>query len=291
MRSCPSDRFLQMLSDDDLGSVIFDAIEKHIAECPDCRAWLEPLASECPEPTTSPIEILPQAGDLPSIRGFSLEKEIARGAMGVVYLGGKEAVGRQVAGCKVIHAVPGADQPSRNRWRKEAKAFSSVRHPNVVLLHDVGEDRSWLYLVLEYIPGRTLKDRLEGPLRPRGSRPVDGDDRGGRASHSPGRAPPPRPQAVQHPDRLRARHAPGPRDPQGRRFWHRSLPRRLRAYRHGHHARRILGRHAFVHGPGAGRRDARSTRPGGRRPRTRGDPLPTRYRCPSVPRRDRDRRR
>jgi serine/threonine protein kinase len=166
MRSCPSDQFLRMLAEDELGSVIFDAIEKHIAECPDCRARLESLARECPEPTTSPIEIPPQAGDLPSIPGLSIEKEIGRGAMGVVYLARQDAVGRHVA-IKVMYDVPGADQSARKRWRKEAKAFSSVRHPNVVSLHDVGEERSWLYLVLEYIPGRTLKDRLEGPLRPR----------------------------------------------------------------------------------------------------------------------------
>ena len=58
-----------------------------------------------------------------------------------------------------MQAVPGSDQPART-LRKEARAFSLVRHPNVVVLYDVGEANSWLYLVLEYVPGRTLKDRL-----------------------------------------------------------------------------------------------------------------------------------
>ena len=66
-------------------------------------------------------------------------------------------------------ALQGADQQARKRWRREARAFSLVRHPNVVVLYDVGEVCSWYYLVLEYIPGRTLKTRLSGPLAPRDS--------------------------------------------------------------------------------------------------------------------------
>lgn len=88
--------------------------------------------------------------------------------MGVVYLARHEALGRQVA-LKVMPAAPGADQRARKRWRKEAKAFSLVRHPNVVVLYDVGEVSSWYYLVLEYIPGRMLKSRLAGPMPPRDS--------------------------------------------------------------------------------------------------------------------------
>jgi tetratricopeptide (TPR) repeat protein len=155
-----------MLEEDQLGSVVFAAIERHIEECPGCQARLESLAQECPSPASSALGSFPEAEEFPRIPGFSIESEIGRGSMGAVYLAWDQTVGRQVA-LKVMQAVPGADSPVRNRWRKEATAFSRVRHPNIVVLHDIGEAHSWLYLVLEYIPGRTLKDRLPGPSRPR----------------------------------------------------------------------------------------------------------------------------
>ena len=62
---------------------------------------------------------------------------------------------------------PRADHRARKRWLKEAQAYSRVRHANVVSLFDVGETDSWLYLVLEYVGGGTLKKWLEGPVHAR----------------------------------------------------------------------------------------------------------------------------
>jgi len=154
---------LRMLADEDTDPALFSEIDDHVKSCQACRARLESLAWECRTPAVSPPHPLPAAGAPPQIRGFEIRDELGRGSMGVVYLARDLRVGRSVA-LKVMPASPGADEQARNRWRKEGKAFSRVRHPNVVVLHDIGEVGSWLYLVLEYIPGRTLRDRLDGPV-------------------------------------------------------------------------------------------------------------------------------
>ena len=52
----------------------------------------------------------------------------------------------------------------RDYWLREAHSAARVRDPRVVQIHDVGEANGCLYLVLEYVPGGSLKDRLDGPL-------------------------------------------------------------------------------------------------------------------------------
>jgi serine/threonine protein kinase len=63
--------------------------------------------------------------------------------------------------------MPDAGADPRRHWLREARAVSNVRHPNVVPLYDYGEADGWFFLVLEYVPGGTLKQRLTEPLPPR----------------------------------------------------------------------------------------------------------------------------
>jgi hypothetical protein len=86
MISCPSDLELRLLAEDGLESARFEAIDGHTKECPACRARLESLAWEIPAPSAGGTSDLPETGDFPSIPGFAIEKELGRGAMGVVYL-------------------------------------------------------------------------------------------------------------------------------------------------------------------------------------------------------------
>ena len=62
---------------------------------------------------------------------------------------------------------PAAGWRDHVRWLREARAFSRVRHPNVVRLYDVGEAEGWLYLVLELVPGGTLQEGLDVAFAPR----------------------------------------------------------------------------------------------------------------------------
>src|SRR5271157_4276443 len=55
----------------------------------------------------------------------------------------------------------------RKRWLSVARCVTRVHHPNVVKFYDAGEADGWLYLVLEFVPGGSLKERLRGPLPPR----------------------------------------------------------------------------------------------------------------------------
>jgi eukaryotic-like serine/threonine-protein kinase len=55
----------------------------------------------------------------------------------------------------------------RKRWLSEARCVTQVCHPNIVQIHEAGEADGWLYLVLEFVPGGSLKERLRGPLPPR----------------------------------------------------------------------------------------------------------------------------
>ena len=88
--------------------------------------------------------------------------------MGVVYLAIETGLDRLVA-LKVLPGSLGADASGgpRRRWLREARAISSVRHPNVVPLYDYGEADGSFFLVLEYVPCGTLKQRLAEPLPPR----------------------------------------------------------------------------------------------------------------------------
>ena len=88
--------------------------------------------------------------------------------MGVVYLAIGTGLDRPVA-LKILPGASGSDASTgpRRRWLREARAVSSIRHPNVVPLYDYGEADGWFYLVLEYVPGGTLKKRLTEPLPPR----------------------------------------------------------------------------------------------------------------------------
>jgi serine/threonine protein kinase len=83
--------------------------------------------------------------------------------MGVVYQAWQPQLARHVA-IKVVSASVGIGAEDRRRWLREAQAIGRVRHPNVVQLHEAGEQDGCLYLVLDLIAGGSLADRMTGPL-------------------------------------------------------------------------------------------------------------------------------
>src|SRR5271168_4435958 len=92
---------------------------------------------------------------------YQLEREIGRGAMGVVYLGRDTAINRLVA----IKAIPLAAEFSdselveaRSRFLREAETAGRLNHPNIVTIYDVGEERGLAYIAMEYLKGRHLSD-------------------------------------------------------------------------------------------------------------------------------------
>ena len=117
------------------------------------------------------VKALPR--ELPKAIGrYEVVRQLGVGAMGRVFLARDPVLERHVA-IKVLRDDLGIAEDDKNgllvRMRHEARAAARVTHPNLCIIHDMGEDdRLGLYLVFEYIEGPTLKQRLEeGRLSPR----------------------------------------------------------------------------------------------------------------------------
>ncbi|MFJ5810660.1 protein kinase [Streptomyces sp. NPDC093093] len=101
----------------------------------------------------------------PVIAGrYRLEERLGRGGMGTVWRATDELLGRSVA-VKELHVGDGTEAAGALR---EARTLAQVRHPHVVVVHDVVEDDGRPYIVMELVDGGSLADRLTatGPLDP-----------------------------------------------------------------------------------------------------------------------------
>lgn len=100
---------------------------------------------------------------------YRILRHLARGGMANVYLAEDERLERQVA-LKIISPHLAADQRFRSKFVREARVAAKLNHPNLVNVFDQGEDTNALFLVMEYVPGMTLRDALQrfdklAPLR------------------------------------------------------------------------------------------------------------------------------
>ncbi|GAA2383941.1 Stk1 family PASTA domain-containing Ser/Thr kinase [Nonomuraea africana] len=98
---------------------------------------------------------------------YRIESRIARGGMATVYLALDIRLDRTVA-LKVMHRSLAEDPAFVRRFIGEAKSVASLSHPNVVHVFDQGTDGDVVYLSMEYVPGKTLRD----VLRARGRLPA-----------------------------------------------------------------------------------------------------------------------
>ncbi len=94
-----------------------------------------------------------------------MERELGKGAMGVVYLGRDPVIGRRVA-LKTIRATADDDSEQREfneRFMREAQAAGTLSHPNIVTIHDVGEEveTQTSFIAMEYVEGKNLKQLLK----------------------------------------------------------------------------------------------------------------------------------
>jgi eukaryotic-like serine/threonine-protein kinase len=88
------------------------------------------------------------------------------GGMGEVYRGRDTRLDRVVA-IKILPAHLSSNPEAKQRFDREARAISSLNHPNICTLYDVGHQDGMDYLVMEFLEGETLADRLaKGPLAP-----------------------------------------------------------------------------------------------------------------------------
>jgi eukaryotic-like serine/threonine-protein kinase len=136
-----------------------------------------PVAPVAPTSATAPTPVgassaAPGVPETQRLGRYALEREIGRGAMGIVYLGRDTAINRMVA----IKAIPLASEFSdaelveaRSRFFREAETAGRLNHPNIVTIYDVGEERGLAYIAMEYLKGRHLSDYVKSDnlLEPR----------------------------------------------------------------------------------------------------------------------------
>jgi TolB-like protein len=98
---------------------------------------------------------------------YNVLDRIGAGGMGEVYRARDTKLGRTVA-IKVLPDAIAADHDRRERFLREARATAALSHPNIAMLFEVGQDGDRIYLVFEYVAGRTLGAAIAGrPLAPR----------------------------------------------------------------------------------------------------------------------------
>ena len=98
---------------------------------------------------------------------YEIVSPLGAGGMGEVYRARDTRLERTVA-IKVLPSDVAKDPERRQRFEREARAVSSLNHPHICTLHDVGDQDGTVFLVLEHLEGQTLAERLE-----KGALPTD----------------------------------------------------------------------------------------------------------------------
>jgi len=95
---------------------------------------------------------------------YRLISRLGAGSVAAVYLARHVLIDR-LGAIKIVHPEVASDPVWRERFLREARAVNRINHPNIVEITDLGEADGLLYLVMEYVPGESLKQTLErGPL-------------------------------------------------------------------------------------------------------------------------------
>ena len=90
---------------------------------------------------------------------YQIIASVGAGGMGEVYRARDSRLDRTVA-IKILNDREIADGSAKERFDREARTISSLNHPNICHLYDVAEQDGLSYLILEYLDGQTLADRL-----------------------------------------------------------------------------------------------------------------------------------
>ncbi|MBI2933563.1 MAG: protein kinase [Planctomycetes bacterium] len=95
--------------------------------------------------------------DFPRFARYEIRAKVGEGAQATVYRGWDRNLKRPVA-IKVLREIEGMSEAARHRFFREARVAAALSHPNVISVYDVGESEGTLYLVMELLEGRSLRD-------------------------------------------------------------------------------------------------------------------------------------
>jgi eukaryotic-like serine/threonine-protein kinase len=145
-------------SDDGLRSDVEGLLESF----DDSESFLErPAAAEVASVIVEPKDL--EAGK--SFGRYKIIELLGAGGMGEVYLAEDSTLGRRVA-IKILNEKFAKNESNLKRFTQEAKAASGLNHPNILVIHEIGEHDDTNYIVSEFIEGKTLRDSFEdAPLR------------------------------------------------------------------------------------------------------------------------------
>lgn len=147
---CPSEDTLLAFVDHHLADTA--ELELHLGRCSACRRAVAALAA-------TPDEGPARRVDTPTRIGrYVVLRFVGEGGMGRVYAAWDPVLDRKVA-LKLIH--PLLDVPAaREQLLTEARSMARVTHPNLVAIHDAGEDEGAVFIAMEFIDGQTLREWL-----------------------------------------------------------------------------------------------------------------------------------
>jgi serine/threonine protein kinase len=192
---CSGERDLRALARGELDAQAAAAARAHVDGCAGCRETLAEIRRSfgLEEPITLDAEQVAQTGDLPTqthvrrpgledalelrllapsadpkaigrLAAYEIYDVLGRGGMGIVLDAFDTALHRRVA-IKVLSPQLATSQTAHRRFLREARAAAGINHANVVTVHAVDEQAGMPYLVMEYVAGRTLRERIRlGPL-------------------------------------------------------------------------------------------------------------------------------
>jgi hypothetical protein len=163
--SCLSDDAVTEFVEGRMGAEEASLVDRHMADCAACRSWVADAARLAfDEGEESPLRA-PKPGD--RVGRYRLLEILGVGGMGVVYTGEDPELGRKIA-LKVIRTdlVAASGIELQKRLQHEARAMAKISHPNVVIVHDIGTIDGHVFVAMEYVQGKNLREWLSSEERP-----------------------------------------------------------------------------------------------------------------------------
>jgi tetratricopeptide (TPR) repeat protein len=165
---CPDDDVLLQFGHGELTAAAEQDLQAHLDVCSVCRTAVAELAQVLFDPAGEAQESLTDAHTEP-VERYTLLTPIGAGGMGIVYLAYDAKLERKIA-LKVLNTRTSGGLAHDERLLGEAKAMARLAHPHVTAVHDVGSWKGQLFIAMELVQGRTVRQWLLE--RPRGWRQV-----------------------------------------------------------------------------------------------------------------------